>query len=477
MTIENNGGRPGGIETRSIDYVPFSERHGKTWHNVPFWFTGNFNFFTVAIGFVGPGLGLGFFATSLASIAGILFGTVFMAFHASQGPDLGLPQMVQSRAQFGYRGVVIPLVGTLFTFVGFNVVDTVLISQGLNGLLGWWIGLTAVALSVIAVVIAIYGHDWLHIVFRVLFWVSLPFYIALSVAIYHGTIVPHETRVPSFTWVAFAAQFAAGASYNITFAPYVSDYTRYLPRGRSRLALLASVYFGASLSAIWLIVIGAWLASYLAANDGMAAINTAGNLLFRHGGTVIVLVSVAALIAAMALNAYSGMLTLITAIDSFRKVTPTRALRVVCICVLAVVWLAIALSVNQSAIGLLYDALTLMLYLLVPWTAINLVDYFLIRRGRYATAEFFKAEGIYGAWAWRGIAAYLIGLGVSIPFFNLSGIYEGPIAQALGGVDIAWAPGLLVAGGLFYTLMRSVNVSDENSIIEASIRLLEPDSL
>jgi hypothetical protein len=39
--------------------------------------------------------------------------TTFMALHASQGPHLGLPQMLQSRAQFGYRGVVVPLLAPL----------------------------------------------------------------------------------------------------------------------------------------------------------------------------------------------------------------------------------------------------------------------------------------------------------------------------------------------------------------------------
>ena len=42
-------------------------------------------------------------------------------FHASQGPELGLPQMIQSRAQFGFRGVVRGApIGTLFTFLGFQ---------------------------------------------------------------------------------------------------------------------------------------------------------------------------------------------------------------------------------------------------------------------------------------------------------------------------------------------------------------------
>jgi NCS1 family nucleobase:cation symporter-1 len=62
---------------------------------------------------------------------------LFAAFHASQGAELGLPQMVQSRAQFGFRGVVVVLVGTLFTFLGFNVANSVLSAHGLNGILGW----------------------------------------------------------------------------------------------------------------------------------------------------------------------------------------------------------------------------------------------------------------------------------------------------------------------------------------------------
>lgn len=60
-----------------------------------------------------------------------------MALHASQGPRRGLPQMIQSRAQFGYRGVVLPLFLALFTYIIFAVVDTVIICQGLNSIFGW----------------------------------------------------------------------------------------------------------------------------------------------------------------------------------------------------------------------------------------------------------------------------------------------------------------------------------------------------
>src|SRR5271166_6857953 len=119
------------IEHKTIDYIAEHERHGRVIDQVPFWFLGNFHFFTIAIGFVGPSMGLSFIYTSLAGALGILFGTIFVAFHASQGAELGLPQMIQSRAQFGYRGVVVPLLATLVSVAGYNVVSTVLASEGL----------------------------------------------------------------------------------------------------------------------------------------------------------------------------------------------------------------------------------------------------------------------------------------------------------------------------------------------------------
>jgi purine-cytosine permease-like protein len=144
---------PRGVEARSIDWVPDSERHGRVWTQGPFWFLGNFQPFTVGIGLVGPGvLGLSLGQTALAGILGILFGTAFMAFHASQGPTFGLPQMVQSRAQFGYRGVILALLATAFTLVGFNVVDTVIIKLGLAGIFGWNPTVVAVGITAIAAV-------------------------------------------------------------------------------------------------------------------------------------------------------------------------------------------------------------------------------------------------------------------------------------------------------------------------------------
>ena len=456
-----DGPRSLAIESKSIDYVPETERHGRVTDQVSFWFLGNFHFFTIAIGFVGPSMGLSFGYTALAGTLGILFGTLFAAFHASQGAELGLPQMVQSRAQFGFRGVVVVLVGTLFTFVGFNVANSVLSAHGLNGILGWNERAVTVVTSCAAALLAIYGYDWLHRIFRWCFFVCLPLYAVLTVAIMLGKVPPTHPMVGGFSAVAFAGQFAASASYNITYAPSVSDYSRYLPRNTSRFSIIAAVYAGAASSAGWLIAVGAWLATRLGASDGLVALNDAGNMLLPGFGVLLSLCSVTALTAATGLNAYSGMLTVVTALNSLFETTPTARLRVITTIALAVIWVTLAFGSTANSIELLFAALTMMLYLLAPWTSINLIDYFFVRRGRYAIPQLFLVNGIYGAWGARGLAAYVIGFAATLPFFVLPGVYVGPAAQALGGVDVGWLVGLLVSGSVYALLSRSIDPARE----------------
>ena len=149
-----------------------------------------------------------------------------------------------------------------------------------------------------------------------------------------------------FSWVAFCGQFAASASYNITYAPSVSDYSRYLPRTTPRRAIIAAVFIGAASSAIWLITLGAWLATRLGAVDGLVALHDAGDAVFKGFGALMALASVVALVAAMGLNAYSGMLTVVTALNSLIEVPPTARLRIATILVFGAITLALALTLS-----------------------------------------------------------------------------------------------------------------------------------
>jgi nucleobase:cation symporter-1, NCS1 family len=464
----------GQIEVHSIDWIPDPERHGKTWQQTMLWFLGNFQYFTIPIGFVGPFLGLSLGWSILAGTLGICFGTLFMAFHATQGPIFGLPQMIQTRAQLGYRGVIVALFAVLFTYMAFNVADQALLASGLHGAFGWSAGGVGVATAVLAAALAIFGYDWVHRVFRFLLVISLPCYAIISVAILIGHAGGTAPRHPGgFLFAAFMAQFSVAAAYNITYAPYVSDYSRYMPRNTSPRGIIAAVFFGASGSAIWLIALGAWLATRLGVSDGLVGLQQVGDKVAAPLGSITAFLSATALLATMGMNAYGAMLTVLTGIDSFKKIKTSRLWRAVTVVVLAVIWYAIAAGISASAVTTVLNSLTLMLYLLVPWTALNLVDFFFVRRGHYAITDIFRPDGVYGAWGWRGLTAYAVGFLAEIPFMVLPPIagfsYTGWFpAHLTNGVDYSWLVGLIVSGVVYLLCARSLDLSSERAAIEAS---------
>jgi nucleobase:cation symporter-1, NCS1 family len=472
------------VESHSIDFIPENERTDKLSSQGPFWFLGNFTFFTMTIGFVGPSVGLTSFWTTIAGTLGIMFGTLFMAFHGSQGPHLGLPQMIQSRAQFGYRGVILVLLATLFVFAGFNIVNLVLMMQGLKSLFGFNPVAVALVVTIPATILAILGHDWMHRSFKWALFLSIPLYGFVTLAVLMHWIpdaavapaAPGAAAVPplGFNWTGFIAQFAAAASYNIAYAPYVSDYSRYLPKNTPGGKLIAVVFLGASLSGAWMIAVGGWLADHLHATDVLVALNQAGMALSPRLGTIVVMVTILAFLPVIAMNIYSAKLTVLTSVDSLIHIKPTRRSRVIAIGFVVLLQLGVAIGIENTGKGLsvLGIYLVVMLYFLVPWTAVNLTDYFFVRRGRYAIPHFFMPkDNIYGAWGIRGIASYAIGFASMIPFFYVYDgveqreVFVGPLARSLGNIDVAWLVGLIVSGVAYYWMTRSLDLQLEDAVI------------
>jgi purine-cytosine permease-like protein len=107
--------------------------------------------------------------------------------------------------------------------------------------------------------------------------------------------------------------------------------------------------------------------------------------------------------------------------------------------------------------------LLLVLYFFIPWTAVNLVDYFIVRHGHYAIEEIFNPHGMYGRWGWRGIAAYLIGFAAMIPFFS-TGLYTGPVAEAAKGADFSLFVGLPVSALLYWLFCRNLDIEAEVAV-------------
>ncbi len=432
-----------------------------------FWFLSNFHFFAIAIGFVGPSLGLSLPCTILAGTLGIVIGTAFQAFHASQGAELGLPQMIQSRAQFGYRGVIVPLFAVFVSLVGYNVVATVILSEGLQTL--WQLDRVSVAvgMSLLAAVLAIWGYDMLHRVFRILFWISLPLFSLLTLAILSGKAGGAGLPAGGFNTVAFATQLVSAASFNVTAAPYVSDYSRYLPTRTSRAWIIFYVFLGSASSAIWLIALGAWLATHMGVTDGLLALKQSGDAVTLGFGSLLVVTSMVALIATIGMNAYSAMLTLITAVDCVRPLRSTRTLRIAFIAAITLLWFLVAIAFGGDAITYVNAMLVIMLYFLMPWTAVNLIDFFWLRRGRYSIRDLFMPQGLYGAWGVRGLTAYACGFMASIPFFVVPNVYTGPIAARLGGVDVGWLVSLICASCVYLAVSLRFDPAAESAAMAA----------
>lgn len=204
-----------------------------------------------------------------------------------------------------------------------------------------------------------------------------------------------------FSWAAFLIQLSAAAGYQISYAVYVSDYSRYLPQETPSAKVIFWTYLGAAGSALWLMSLGAFLASALPAPDAIGSVQAVGNAVYPGFGTLAVLIAVPSLVGIMAVNCYGAMLTSLSAIDAFRKVTPTLRLRMFGIGVVALTVFAVALAIPASYLASFNTFVLLMLYFLVPWTAVNLMDFYVVRGGHYAIGEIFNPAGIYGRWGAR----------------------------------------------------------------------------
>src|ERR1700734_4163517 len=195
------------IEKRSIDYVPIAERHGKVWHLWPVWFSGDAHLATVATGVVGIALGGNLLWMALAVLFGCAFGTFFMAFHSTQGPQLGLPQMIQSRPQFGDVGALLVWGVALIAYIGYNAFNQILAAQTLHSLYGTPPTPTLLIFALLSVSLAALGYDLIHIAQRGVAYVTIVFLLIFTIAVAMNARFPaEELALSSFRAVPFLAQ-------------------------------------------------------------------------------------------------------------------------------------------------------------------------------------------------------------------------------------------------------------------------------
>src|SRR5438046_1224653 len=93
-----------------------------------------------------------------------------------------------------------------------------------------------------------------------------------------------------------------------------------------------------------------------------------------------------------------------------------------------------------------------------PWAGVVLADFFIMRRGRIDVDELYREpeRSAYGDINWGAIVAFVVGLvaGWSVED-GLVPALQGPIStKMLGGADLSWLVGIVVAGGLHLVIGR-----------------------
>lgn len=158
-------------------------------------------------------------------------------------------------------------------------------------------------------------------------------------------------------------------------------------------------------------------------------------------------------------NVYCGVLCSLTAAETVAPRRRSGARSRITLTVLYGVAAAVAAVAGKDNFLTNFENFILfLLYVLIPWSAINLVDYYAIRHGDYEVGDLFKEDGgRYGRLNVTALAVYVIGILVQLPFMVTS-LYHGPLADNLHDVDIAWIVGLIVSGGLYYAIVRAQRV-------------------
>ena len=461
--------QPSGIEHRSIDWIPDDERHGVVSDLGAIWFVGNINLTAMATGATALSIGAGLMWTVIATVIGSLFGTFFMAFHSAQGPQLGLPQLLQSRPQFGYLGAALTVyVFALINYFAYNTSDAILSGDAIHMLFGLSTNVGYLLAAGGAALITLYGYHWIHRVNR---WLTWPLLVVLCIvtmaALTNSHLPAHAFALGPFKPAAFMTVFVIVGGFQLGWAPYVSDYSRYLPATVGVRSTFWWTYLPSAVSAIWVFALGATMTAAGSADATIVqSIRSAADGLYPGLGWFTLIALLCGVISVMALNQYGGMMSIIAIRDAIKPVTPSRRLRAIGVLLMAgTVW-ASARFVGVERFTFFYaNVLIFITYLFTPWTAINLVDYFFVRRGVYVIAELFKPDGIYGRWGWRGNAAYLITLAAMVPFM-VTEPYTGIAAARLGGVDLSIFVGLPLGGGLYWWFCKSLDLEGERVLAE-----------
>lgn len=441
------------IETQSIGFIPDEERYGREERLFTIWFSMSLTTVCLTVGTLGILAGLSLPATLAALLIGNTIGTIFMAAHSAQGPHLGIPQMIQSRAQFGVFGAALPLLAVILTYLLYAAADAVIIAPTIVRAFGCGPQVAMAGFGLATLVVAFVGYELIHKFGIVMAVVSSSLIILtiLLLLFWSHPAIAHAAPAGAFTFGAFMATVTQAISWSLTFGPYVADYSRYLPRHVSTPKTFWFTSLGNFLSTSLAMGLGALMAARYAGLVGDPGSGIA--LLFGPAESVVRVLIILGILLGNVMTLYSAYMASATVFAGFSRSASvslaTKFLVLLAIIALAT-WIAI---VTMDGFDKTFGAmLALMSYLLVPWSAINLADFYLVRFGRYDVEAMFVPEGEYGRWNVSTLVIFAVSVVVQVPFMIL-GPFTGPVAARIGA-DLSWIPGLVVPAVLFVIFER-----------------------
>ena len=451
MSIESSAQEhPLEVEQYTIEQIPEDQRHGRPRDLFTVWFTSNLMPLTIVTGALATVVyGLPFWPAVFAIILGNAVGAILMALHSVQGPKLGIPQMIQSRAQYGTIGSILVVGVVVFMYVGFFASNLVLGGQSINQLVSgvsvnWGIAICAI----LSLVVVTFGYDLIHGLNR---WLSVVFTLVMLISVIimvSNGLGPHFSSAGKFSWSGFmGAAIVTGILWQIAYAPYVSDYSRYMPKESSTKPVFWFSYFGVVLGSVLPMIIGAMVGIASSNASQVAAIKQ-----LSHGfGWVVMLVFAVGIVNTNTLNLYGGVLCGITVGQNFKNDwLPKAKARFVFAAVFVIACLIAAIAYQTKFLTSYYNFILLLTYLLVPWTVINLVDFYVIHHGDYDVPSLFRADGgKYGRFDTGTVVLYLIGFAIEWPFMNTTW-HEGYFAKHMSGTDISWLVCIAILTPVYY---------------------------
>lgn len=431
---------PLGLEQEALEPIPQGRRSGRPQDGGWLWFAANLGLPPWSLGVLAIALGMSPLQALAAVLVGNLVGAALMAALAGLGPESGLPAIALGRGLFGPVANRLPSLLNAVSCLGWYAVNAVLGGEALSLLFGWPLVWGLVVLTAALAAVAAIGHDLVHRLERIAAYAlaALFLFTAVRLVVLHPALASHLGGTAASAGASagtFVLAVAIVASYLFSWAPYATDYARYLPRSATRRAVFAPTFVGAFVGTTAVEALGVLTA---------LAVGTAGSpvaVLARAMGSWAAPAMAAAVlgtVTANALNVYTGGLSSLSA--GLRLGRPAVA-------ALFAALGGIVAYVGARGFYLGYENFLLLIsYWVAPWIGVILA-YALVRERD--SEVFAVAPGL----RLRLFGAFLVGLVATVPFMDQT-LYEGPVARLLGGGDLGYWAGLLVAFALARVVLR-----------------------